>query len=161
MFNMMILWVTTCATVLMMTPLVTSAKEKPPASDSQVKVTPVSMTEVAPKLKISQVPEIPARVHEALRRYQSTRSASFLDWTSNGSGVLISTRFGETYQVHRVARPGGLREQLTFAAEPISGAITATWEKREGFFFLKDAGGSEAYHLFWRAQNQKSARSSY
>jgi dipeptidyl aminopeptidase/acylaminoacyl peptidase len=152
-FNIKTLWVMTCVAALM-TPMVTSAEDKPPTLDAQTKtaktkVPKVQMTEVAPKLKVSQIPEIPARVHEALRRYQSTRSASFLDWTSNGNGVLISTRFGETYQVHRVARPGGAREQVTFAAEPISGAISATWEKREGFFFLKDAGGSEAYHLFF------------
>ena len=128
---------------------IASAEENPAVVTPKAGPAQAPMTEVVPRLKVSEVPTIPDRVTEALRRYQSTRSASFLDWTSDGAGMYISTRFGETAQVHRVARAGGAREQLTFSAEPIYGAITATWGTREGFFFLKDVGGSEAYHLFF------------
>src|SRR5215469_11873401 len=53
-----------------------------------------------------------------LERYQQSRGATFLDWLSDGS-MLISTRFGDTAQVHRVAAPLGMREQLTFYPDPI------------------------------------------
>ena len=54
---------------------------------------------------------------QRLERYQQSRGATFLDWTADGS-LLIATRFGDTEQVHRVAAPLGMREQLTFYDEP-------------------------------------------
>ena len=48
------------------------------------------------------VPELPERITERMRQYQNTRSASVRGWTSNGDGLLISTRFGETNQLHLV-----------------------------------------------------------
>src|ERR1700730_6953437 len=52
-----------------------------------------------------------------LGRYQQSRQATFLDWLADGS-VLIATRFGDTEQLHRVAAPLGMREQLTFYQDP-------------------------------------------
>ena len=40
-------------------------------------------------------------------------------WLPDGS-LLISTRFGETSQVHRVKTPLGARSQLTFFPEPVA-----------------------------------------
>src|SRR6516162_1080795 len=51
-----------------------------------------------------------------LDRYLQSREATFLDWLPDGS-MLIATRFGETEQVHRVAGPLAVREQLTFYPE--------------------------------------------
>src|SRR6516165_3443086 len=39
-----------------------------------------------------------------LARYQQSRGATFLDWLADGS-LLVSTRFGDTEQVHRVSAP--------------------------------------------------------
>jgi ABC-type multidrug transport system fused ATPase/permease subunit len=36
----------------------------------------------------------------------------------DGSSILITTRLGETSQVHRVAHPGAARTQITFRREP-------------------------------------------
>src|SRR5215469_12053466 len=60
-------------------------------------------------------PEIAAR----LQRYQQSRSASFLDWLPDG-GMLIATRFGDVEQVHRLAAPVAMREQLTYSSDPIT-----------------------------------------
>jgi pimeloyl-ACP methyl ester carboxylesterase len=57
----------------------------------------------------------------ALPRYLQSRSAQFVDWLSDGS-LLISTRFGETEQIHRVRAPLGMREQVSFAAGSVLAA---------------------------------------
>ena len=70
-------------------------------------------------LVMQDVPEIPASIVASLNRYQNTRSARFLDWTEDGSGIFIKTRFGDVSQVHHVGHPGGTRRQITFFDEPV------------------------------------------
>ncbi len=95
------------------------------------------------------IPEIPADLVERLNRYQNTRGAGFAGWTSDGC-ALISTRFAETAQAHRVCQPLGMREQLTFYPEPINIAGTApAASARNGFVFGKDVGGNEFSQLYW------------
>ena len=93
-------------------------------------------------LVIEGVPDIPAEVSERLRTYQNVRTHSFLDWTEDG-GALISTRFGETAQVHHVKTPMGARRQLTFYDEPVGGADASP--DGDVFVFAKDIGGDEFY----------------
>ena len=93
------------------------------------------------------IPEIPAELTDRLQRYSNTRGASLGGWLADGSGLLITTRFANTVQVHRVKMPGGAREQLTFYDEPI--ASVAANPKRAGFVFGKDVGGSEFWQLYW------------
>jgi dipeptidyl aminopeptidase/acylaminoacyl peptidase len=81
-----------------------------------------------------------------LERYQQSRSATFLDWLADGS-LLISTRFGETEQVHRVAAPLAMREQLTFFPDPIEWARAA--KSGTGFVFLKDQDGDENAEVYY------------
>lgn len=95
---------------------------------------------------LEDVPEVPARISEDLRRYQNVRSAGLIDWTADGSGIVVSTRFGDTYQIHRVEMPGGARRQLTFYDEPARGI-----DRRPGtdeILFSMDVGGSEFYQLW-------------
>lgn len=95
------------------------------------------------------VPAIPAELIERLNRYQNVRGASVAGWTKDGC-VLISTRFAETSQAHRVCRPLGMREQITFYNEPISGLTPAPAKSgRNGFVFGKDVGGNEFSQLHW------------
>ena len=95
------------------------------------------------------LPEIPAELIDSLNQYQNTRGAGFAGWTGDGC-ILISTRFAETSQAHRVCQPLGMREQLTFYKEPVAG-ITASPAKalRQGFVFAKDKGGDEFSQLYW------------
>ncbi len=93
------------------------------------------------------IPAIPAALNEQLQRYANTRGAGLGGWIADGSGVLVSTRFAGTTQVHRVKAPRGAREQLTFHDEPI--AAIASNPKRNGFVFGKDVGGSEFWQLYW------------
>lgn len=95
------------------------------------------------------VPAIPAELVERLNRYQNTRGAGVRGWTADGC-LLIGTRFAETSQVHRVCEPMGMREQLTFYAEPVAGVTPSppgAW--REGFVFARDRGGDEFSQLYW------------
>jgi len=95
------------------------------------------------------IPEIPAALAERVQRYTESRSASFVSWHPQRREMLISTRFGNTPQIHEVRLPGGARRQLTFYAEPVGGA---SWEPREGRFFIfsRDAGGNEFSQLYRR-----------
>ena len=102
------------------------------------------------------VPAVPAELVERLNRYQNTRGASFAGWLDDGS-MLVSTRFGETAQVHRVNAPMGMREQLTFYREPLS-SVTTPPRGGNGFLFGKDEGGSEFWQLYWYDLATREAR---
>jgi len=98
-------------------------------------------------LLIEGVPAIPAELNERLNRYQQTRGAALAGWLPDDT-LLISTRFGETAQVHRVVRPLGARTQLSFYPEPV-GAV-APHPKKQGYVFAKDQGGDEFFQLYWQ-----------
>ncbi len=119
--------------------LARSEARTPPAPEAR---------EVVPELFASGMPDLPPALTERLLQYQNTRSASLQDWSPRG-GLLITTRFGDTEQAHRVASPLGARTQLTFEREPVRDILAATWAGRDGFFFSKDEGGSENYQVFF------------
>jgi dipeptidyl aminopeptidase/acylaminoacyl peptidase len=99
-------------------------------------------------LIIENIPEIPQQLKDRIFQYQSTRPASFQDWLHNDEGILISTRFGETSQFHKVKMPGGSREQVTFFPEPVGGATVCPDKSKNIFLFTKDVGGGEFYQVF-------------
>ncbi len=99
-------------------------------------------------LVIEGVPPIPEDLADRMLQYLNTRAATAWDWDPAGEGLLVFTRFGETTQVHRVAAPGASRQQLTFFAEPVSGATVNPDPQRAGFLFTKDVGGNESYQIY-------------
>ena len=103
-------------------------------------------------LVYDNIPAPDAKLTERLSRYLESRGARFLDWCADGS-LLIGTRFGETGQVHRLAAPLGMREQLTFYRDPISWAHCA--KSGSGFVFLKDQSGDENAQLYYQAGTGK------
>ena len=94
------------------------------------------------------VPAVPEDLVAKLTRYQNTRGASFAGWLRDGS-LIITTRFAETSQAHRVRAPLGMREQLTFEREPINSVASSPSPRRDGFVFARDTGGSEFWQLYW------------
>ena len=98
-------------------------------------------------LVIDGVPAIPASLPEEVRRYTESRAASFADWHPVNREMLISTRFGNTPQIHHVKLPGGARTQVTFFNEPID---AASYEPQQGRYFVfgKDVGGNEFDQLY-------------
>ena len=101
------------------------------------------------KLVLEGIPEIPVDTSQRLTRYRNVRSASLAGWHPSGKGILITTRFAETPQVHWVQEPGATRRQLTFFDEPVRGVAATPSDLREGFLFRKDVGGSEFYQYYW------------
>jgi dipeptidyl aminopeptidase/acylaminoacyl peptidase len=93
------------------------------------------------------IPPVPAELAARTRPYMEFRTAAFLGWHPKDRSLLVATRFANTNQVHRVARPGGAREQLTFEEDrildashaPLSGDVTVV---------QKDVGGNEFYQLY-------------
>lgn len=134
-----------CAGLLLFSTLPASAQGAPE----------VKRQEVGNRIS-ENIPEIPADLIERLNRYQNTRGASLAGWTKEGC-LLISTRFAETTQAHRVCQPMGMREQLTFYPEPVSGLTPSPAEAwREGFVFAKDKGGDEFSQLYWFDESTRS-----
>jgi dipeptidyl aminopeptidase/acylaminoacyl peptidase len=97
-------------------------------------------------LVMEDVPEIPGEIVDSLNRYQNVRGANLQGWLEDSSGVLISTRFADVDQLHRVDSPGGARHQVTFYNEPIGGITTQP--HGDGIVFTRDAGGSEFAQIF-------------
>jgi dipeptidyl aminopeptidase/acylaminoacyl peptidase len=98
-------------------------------------------------LVVDGVPKIPASLAEAVGRYTEFRAASFASWHPTRREMLITTRFGDTFQVHRVRTPGGARTQLTFFPDRVA---SASYEPVSGGFFVfaKDKGGDEFAQLY-------------
>src|SRR2546427_13114397 len=74
-----------------------------------------------PNLVVEGVPKITAALAEKVGRYTEFRAASLADWHPTKREMLISTRFGDTNQVHHVKFPGGARTQLTFFPDSVAG----------------------------------------
>ena len=100
-------------------------------------------------LVIEDIPEIPERIKSRMLQYQSTRAANLRSWNADGKSMLISTRFGETTQLHMVGKPGGARRQITFFKEPVRSAVISPKPSNNGFLFLKDVGGGENFQIFY------------
>ena len=115
---------------------------------AQQPVSPAPQHRIHGDLVFDGVPPADPALAVRLERYQQSRGATFLDWMADGS-MLIETRFGDTVQVHRVAAPLGMREQLTFYPDPIEWARAA--RSGSGFVFLKDQGGDENAQVYYQS----------
>ncbi len=98
------------------------------------------------QLILQDVPEVPAQLVARLEQFQNVRSAAFVDWTEDGQGIYIKTRFANTQQLHRVRMPGGARAQLTYFNEPV-GEVKRQ-EQGRLVAFTMDQGGSEFSQIF-------------
>ena len=97
-------------------------------------------------LVADQIPAVPLDMVERTRPYMEYRTASFVDWDPKTRAMLVSTRFADTSQLHRVASPMGQREQLTFASEPVYSARYAP--DGSALLFEKDSGGNEVDQIY-------------
>src|SRR5271168_375565 len=113
----------------------------PPARAQQATVAPNE------NLVVEGVPAIPASPAATAGRYLEYRAASFSGWHPARREMLISTRFGDTAQLHLVERPGAARRQLTFFPDAVSGG---SFHPNGGDYILfsKDIGGGEWYQFY-------------
>jgi dipeptidyl aminopeptidase/acylaminoacyl peptidase len=117
-----------------------------PALAQTTATPPAVATREVGQLVMQNIPEASAAIRERLLQYNNTRAASFQDFTPDG-GILISTRFGDTAQIHAVARPLGARTQLTYYPEPVGGAAVRPGTNGN-FVFAKDRGGDEFFQAY-------------
>lgn len=98
-------------------------------------------------LVVDGIPKIPATLAESVDRYSNFRAAHLASWHPTRREMLISTRFADVPEIHRVTMPGGARTQLTFYTDAVS---SAQYEPTQGnyFVFSKDVGGGEFYQLY-------------
>ncbi|MFZ9708097.1 MAG: S9 family peptidase [Steroidobacteraceae bacterium] len=98
-------------------------------------------------LILEGIPSHSPRVTATLEDWLQGRGAGFRDFLPDGS-VLITTRFGDVEQIHRLRAPLGAREQLTFAAEPVGAVLANPAPRSNSFVFARDRGGNENAQLF-------------
>jgi dipeptidyl aminopeptidase/acylaminoacyl peptidase len=108
-------------------------------------------------LVLDNIPPVETTLTAKLDDYMNARGATFVDWLPDG-GMLIATRFGDAEQLHRVAMPLGMREQLTFSREPVASARSPQSAVAPGFVFLRDVGGNEMAQVFYYDTNSRSVR---
>jgi dipeptidyl aminopeptidase/acylaminoacyl peptidase len=101
----------------------------------------------ADNLVVEGVPSIPASLAETAGRYGNFRTANLADWHPSERAMLISTRFGDTSQLHLVKMPGGARTQLTFFPDAVG---SGRFHPNGGDYivFSKDIGGGEWFQLY-------------
>jgi dipeptidyl aminopeptidase/acylaminoacyl peptidase len=93
-------------------------------------------------LTIQGIPPVPQRLVDRVNRYTNFRSASLASWHPTRREMLISTRFADVTQLHRVTMPLGMRKQLTFFPERVGSGSYAPIGG-QSFIFSKDVGGNE------------------
>lgn len=96
-------------------------------------------------LTAEDMPPIPLEMAERARPYLESRAAGFAGWDPNAREVLISTRFANTSQLHRVEAPMGARTQISFEAEPVRGSYAPV--RGDIILVSKDRGGDEYFQL--------------
>jgi dipeptidyl aminopeptidase/acylaminoacyl peptidase len=106
-----------------------------------------SFAQVPSNLVVENIPPIDLALVERVTPYFEFRTASFNSWHPERREMLISTRFGNTSQIHSVAMPGGARRQITFYPDRVGGGA---WQKQSGRYvvFTKDIGGGEFFQIY-------------
>jgi dipeptidyl aminopeptidase/acylaminoacyl peptidase len=108
---------------------------------------------VPANVKAEGLPPIPASIVQDLAPYASSRRAVLLGWHPTRREILITTAFGNTFQIHSVAGPGMDRQQLTFFPDGGGVApanVAALYAPDASYFvFNKDStSGGETMQLF-------------
>lgn len=99
------------------------------------------------QLEMEGIPQVSDQTRERLGRYRNARSARVTSWLPGG-GLLITTRFGDSNQLHVVREPLGIRSQITFFPEPVTTAVASPAGPGAPIAFLRDVGGNEDYQVF-------------
>jgi len=115
-----------------------AAAQDAPAAETPTVPVPAALTN-------EDMPPVPLALAERARPYLEARGAGFAGWDPNTRAVLISTRFANVSQLHRVEMPMGARTQISFEAEPVRGSYAPA--KGDIILVTKDRGGDEYYQL--------------
>lgn len=97
------------------------------------------------------IPPVPNELTDATRPYMEYRTAAFSGWNAADHSMLIGTRFGNTTQLHSVAMPLGMRRQISFESEPVSGFLSPRGDQ---MVVSRDTGGNEFFQLYTLANGR-------
>jgi len=97
-------------------------------------------------LILEDIPEISEEIVVKLLQFQNVRSAGFSSWTHDGTGLYISTGFGDVVSLHHVTTPLGSRWQRTYFDEPMGQIVRRPGSSE--MLITRDAGGSEFSQIF-------------
>jgi dipeptidyl aminopeptidase/acylaminoacyl peptidase len=141
------------AAVVLMAIAVPVARAQAPSAASSAPSSSPQEAVVAPNenLVVDGVPPVPAAIAERASRYTNFRNALFTSWNPTRREMLIATRFGDTFQIHKVASPGAARTQLTFYSDSVRSAFyppKVATGAGDSFVFSKDIGGGEFYQIY-------------
>jgi dipeptidyl aminopeptidase/acylaminoacyl peptidase len=123
----------------------------PALAQNQTPAQPFAAVERPAALVADGIPPVPAELAARTRPYMEFRTAGFSGWNTRDRSMLITTRFGNTSQVHRVATPMGAREQLSFEVEPVGGRWSPTGDV---LVVSRDTGGNEFFQLYTLANGR-------
>jgi dipeptidyl aminopeptidase/acylaminoacyl peptidase len=112
---------------------------------AQEAAAPAPAVPIPAALTAEEMPPIPLELAVQVRPYLESRGAGFAGWDPNSRAVLISTRFANVPQLHRIEAPMGARTQITFEAEPVRGSYAPA--KGDVLLVTKDRGGDEYFQL--------------
>lgn len=104
-------------------------------------------SQVPDNLVVEGIPPLAAELRRAVGPYLEFRAASFQSWHPTRRELLVSTRFADSSQLHRLTHPGGARRQLTFGTDPVAGGSFRPGTG-ECVVFAQDTGGGEFYQLY-------------
>ena len=99
------------------------------------------------QMVLEDVPVWDKAMRARMLQYLQLRSASLNGLNDDGSEMLVSTRFGSVSQLHRIAKPMGARQQITFFDEPVGGIIIPGTDGKR-LLYAKDTGGNENTQFF-------------
>ncbi len=131
--------------LLLASAAIPAAAQSQQAMETVPEVTAVPALPIPAALTAEDMPPVPLALAERVRPYLEARGAGFAGWDPNTRAVLISTRFANTNQLHRVAQPMGARTQISFEAEPVRGSYAPG--KGDVVVVTKDRGGDEYFQL--------------
>ncbi len=100
-----------------------------------------------PNLLQTGVAPVPERLWQRAEQLLEARSARLLDVSSSGGSILITTRFGQTMQLHVVDGAMGARTQITFGKEPVTSGAFQPGDPMV-VYFRRDVGGSENWQVY-------------
>ncbi|MDQ6801304.1 MAG: prolyl oligopeptidase family serine peptidase [Acidobacteriota bacterium] len=106
-----------------------------------------ALAQTPSNLVIENIPTFPDALAEKVQPYLEARTAAFQGWNPARAEMLISTRFGNTPQLHVVKMPGGARQQLTFFSDRVLGGGFRPNDPNT-ILFVRDTGGGEFFQFY-------------
>jgi dipeptidyl aminopeptidase/acylaminoacyl peptidase len=106
-----------------------------------------TLAQTPSNLVVENIPTFPDALVEKVHPYLEARTAAFQGWNPTKAEMLISTRFGNTPQLHLVKMPGGARQQLTFFSDRVLGGGFLPKDPNT-ILFARDIGGGEFFQFY-------------